>query len=72
MITIADWKAEIRTILIDLNAEFEKRFCYPAGDNRVTDAEISEQKRTGDLVLPAVLAEFYAEVGELSTATSGI
>ena len=66
MTAIAHWKAEIRSILTELNAVFEQRFCYPPGDNMVSDSDLGEQGLTGDLALPSVLVEFYAEVGELS------
>jgi hypothetical protein len=66
MTAIAQWKAEMRSLLTELNAVFEQRFCYPPGDNMVADADVGELERIDMLALPAVLAEFYAEVGQLS------
>jgi hypothetical protein len=66
MTAIAQWKAEMRSLLTELNAVFEERFCYPPGDNMVADADVGELERIDMLALPAVLAAFYAEVGELS------
>ncbi len=64
MTPTARWKAEMHWALSQLNAVFAQRFGYPPGDNRVIDAD--ERGRTGLLTLPAALAEFYAEIGELS------
>lgn len=66
MTAIAQWKAEMRSLLTELNAVFEQRFGYPPGDNRVTDADVGERERTDLLALPVVLAAFYAEIGALS------
>jgi hypothetical protein len=63
MTAIAQWKAEMRSILTELNAAFEQRFGYASGNNRVTDAEVGE---LGRMAFPSALAEFYAEIGELS------
>ena len=60
------WKTDIRSALAELNVVFEHRFGYPPGANFVRDADVGQQGRTGNVVLPSALAAFYAEVGQLS------
>ena len=60
------WKTDIRSALAELNVVFERRFGYPPGANFVSGADVGQQGRTGNVVLPSALAEFYAEVGQLS------
>ncbi|MCP2329535.1 hypothetical protein HDA40_008042 [Hamadaea flava] len=68
MTGVADWKAALRTHLDQLAVVFEQRFGYPFDEesNFVSDAD-QELPTGGDATaFPPALADFYAEVGEVS------
>jgi hypothetical protein len=60
---VADWKAQMVPVLDQLRQGFEQWYGYPPGENAVRDAVPGAPVVAG---LPPLLAEFYAEVGEVS------
>jgi hypothetical protein len=65
---IAEWKADLRAQLDHLATVFEERFGYPLEEdsNFVRDADQGVQVQGGGALPLQTLAEFYAEVGEVS------
>ncbi|MGI5525837.1 hypothetical protein ACQEUX_33540 [Micromonospora sp. CA-259024] len=68
MESFRQWKADVRSAVVELEAVFEDRFGYPADPdaNFVSDADLGFQVGEDDALFPPALASFYAEVGEVS------
>ncbi len=65
---IAEWKTAVRAQLDQLEVVFEQRFGYPfdEGSNFVRDADQVFLAGGGQAAFPPALAEFYAEIDEVS------
>jgi len=68
MNVVAEWKTAVRAQLTQLGAVFEQRFGYPLDEdsNFVSDADQETLAGVSEAAFPPALAEFYAEVGEVS------
>jgi hypothetical protein len=68
MESLSQWKADIRSAVVELEAVFEGRFGYPAepGANFVSEADQAPREIWDTVVLPPALAAFYAEIGEVA------